>query len=331
MPTENPIQFALVREDDAVELAVLDALVPQARHALLVASGGCTALSLGVLRPALTLTLIDANAAQLDLVQRKYEALATLPAASAQRRQAFGVAADDDTSLSGCGNFESLFRGLRSLLNDLVMPEAARREVLLGRVPTTALTSSRYWPVAFSLFFSDALLEAMFGPDATQHAPRGSYPAYFQRAIERGLERSDAATNPWLHQVLLGHWLDDAQPTWLTAAAAPTVPQLLHTTMQQAPSFADFDLVQLSNLFDWMASDVVDSIVARLCAECRPGSVVLLRQLNNQRPVEQAFAAAFDLVEPLSSTLTQRDRSLFYERILVFRRRGPSTTTEGDA
>jgi S-adenosylmethionine-diacylglycerol 3-amino-3-carboxypropyl transferase len=170
-------------------------------------------------------------------------------------------------------------------------------------VPTAALTSSRYWPVAFSLFFSEALLEAMFGPDATQHAPRGSYPAYFQQAIERGLRRSDAASNPWLHQVLL--------PTWLTAITAPTPPQMLHTTMQQVPSFAGFDLVQLSNLFDWMASDVVDSIVARLCAEC---------------PVEQAFAATFDLVEPLSSTLTTRDRSLFYERVLVFRRRGPSTT-----
>jgi S-adenosylmethionine-diacylglycerol 3-amino-3-carboxypropyl transferase len=326
MPAHNPIQFALVREDDEIELAVLDALVPQARHALLVASGGCTALSLGVRRPQLALTLIDANPAQLDLVQRKYNALATLPAGSQQRREAFGVDVDDDTSLSGCGNFESLFRGLRSLLNDLVMPATTRREVLRGRVPITALTSSRYWPVAFSLFFSDALLETMFGPDATQHAPRGSYPAYFQQAIERGLHRNDAATNPWLHQVLLGHWLDDALPTWLTASTAPIPPPMLHTTMQQAPSFAGFDLVQLSNLFDWMASDVVDGIVARLCAECMPGSVVVLRQLNNQRPVEHAFAAAFDLVEPLSTTLTSSDRSLFYERVLVFRRRGPSTT-----
>jgi S-adenosylmethionine-diacylglycerol 3-amino-3-carboxypropyl transferase len=321
MPVGNAIQFAIVREDPTTELAVLDGLLPPDARVLLVASGGCTALTLAALRPSLRLTLLDANAAQLTLVEQKFAALRDLPVGSDERRRAFGVDVDDASSFSGCGNFESLFRGLRGVLDDLVLPAAERRAVLEGRAPASTLTDSRWWPVAFSLFFSDVFLETMFGPDATQHAPRGSYPGYFQRVIERGLARDDVARNPWLHHVLLGHWLDGARPAYLTTTLTAPTPPLVHATMQQAPDLDAFDLLQLSNLFDWMPADVVDGIIDRLCRECRPGSVVLLRQLNNRRPVEDAFAAAFDQLEPLSSTLTARDQSLFYERVLVFRRR----------
>jgi S-adenosylmethionine-diacylglycerol 3-amino-3-carboxypropyl transferase len=321
MPVANAIQFAIVREDPAAELAVVDTLVRPDAQVLLVASGGCTALTLAALRPSLRLTLLDANPAQLALVERKFAALRDLPAGSLERRRAFGVDVDDASSFSGGGNFESLFRGLRAVLDDLVLPAADRRAILEGRATPETLTQARTWPVAFALFFSDLFLETMFGPDATQHAPRGSYPGYFQRVVERGLARGDVAQNPWLHHVLLGHWLEGALPAYLTTTFVAKTPPLVHATMQAAPDFSAFDLVQLSNLFDWMPADVVDGIIARLCRECRPGTVVLLRQLNNRRPVEQAFAAVFDLVEPLSTTLTTRDQSLFYERVLVFRRR----------
>jgi S-adenosylmethionine-diacylglycerol 3-amino-3-carboxypropyl transferase len=328
MPVDNPIQFALVREDADTEFAVLDALQKDARSALLVASGGCTALSLMARRPDLALTLIDANQHQLDLVGRKLTALRDHPPGSPARRTLFGVDVDDDASLSGCGNFESLFRGLRAVLDDLVMPAGERRALLssgAGPERTARLTSllgNCYWPVAFELFFSDALLEAMFGTDATQHAPRGSYPGYFRGVVERGLQRDDAARNWFLHQVLLGHGLEGALPDWFGASfGGLTQPTMLHAGMADAPSFSTFDVIQLSNLFDWMNSDDVNAIVARLCAECRPGTVVLLRQLNNRAPVEQAMAPAFDVDFALSGRLTRDDRSLFYERILVFVRR----------
>ena len=331
MPVDNPIQFALVREDADTELAVLDALQKDARSALLVASGGCTALSLMARRPELALTLIDANRHQLDRVGRKLTALREHPPGSPARRTLFGVDGDDDTSLSGCGNFESLFRGLRSVLDDLVMPARERRALLTSlsscagperAARLSALVGNRYWPVAFELFFSDALLEAMFGPDATQHAPRGSYPGYFRGVVERGLQRDDAARNWFLHQVLLGHGQGGALPDWFDASfGGLPQPTMLHAGMAEAPSFSSFDLIQLSNLFDWMNTDDVSAIVARLCAECRPGTRVLLRQLNNRAPVEQAMASAFDVDFALSARLTRDDRSLFYERILVFVRR----------
>ena len=69
----NPLQFAVVREDPAVERAVM-ADRPVER-ALLIASGGCTALALQCWWPEASFTLVDPNPAQLALVQRKVRAL----------------------------------------------------------------------------------------------------------------------------------------------------------------------------------------------------------------------------------------------------------------
>jgi S-adenosylmethionine-diacylglycerol 3-amino-3-carboxypropyl transferase len=320
MPIDNPVQFAPVREDATAELALLDRLAPRNAQVLLVASGGCTALTLASLRPSLDLTLIDANRAQLDLVERKVAALRQHPPGSAGRRRLFGIDADDAQSLSGCGNFESLFRGWRALIDDLVLPAGGRQALLKGRNDRGDLLSNRYWPVAFDMFFGDALLEAMFGPEATQHAPRGSYPAYFRRVIEAGIQSADSSKNWFLHQVILGHYIEDELPPYLRQPGTARF-DLVHAPMAQAPPFARFDLIQLSNLFDWMNADAIGAIARRLCAECRPGAVLLLRQLNNRAPVERVFASAFDVDQRLSDEMTLADRSLFYERVLVLVRR----------
>lgn len=310
MAVDNPVQFAVVREDPDVERELLRRLLPGPdRAALLVASGGCTALTLAATCPDLRLTVVDPNPAQLALVAKKAAALAG-------DRSAFGVGVDDPTSLSACGNFESLFRGLRAVLDDLVMPRAARLRLFTEGEDPTPLLQSRYWPVAFEMFFSDAMLEAMFGPDATQHAERGSYPGYFRGVIERGLARPDARTNYFLHHVLLGHYLPGCAPEFL--ALPPGRPfESLRASMVDAPSFGRFDLVALSNIFDWMARPAIEPVVARLRAECKPGAVIVIRQLNNRSPVEQLFGGAFRFDVALAEELHERDRSLFYERLLV--------------
>lgn len=323
MPPQSRLQFALVREDPALELGLLPPPRPDRRPAvLLVASGGCTALTLARARPDVALSLIDANPAQLEHVRAKWAALEGCAPGSEARRRAFGVDADAPESLSGSGNFEALFRGLRGVLDDLALGAEDRRAVLRGERPVEALTSSPWWPVAFELFFSDVFLETMFGPDATQHAARGSYPGYFRRAIERGLARPDRATNGWLHQVLLGHWLPGAEPDFLSRAAPDRPPNewWYVAPMAEGPSFDRFDLVSLSNLFDWMDADGVAAIARRLEAECRPGAVVLIRQLNNRAPVE-AMLPSFDFDPAEGEALARADRSLFYERVLVGRRR----------
>ena len=320
MTVDNRVQFAVVREDPDIERALLDSLA-NARHALLVASGGCTAFTLAVQRPHVMLTLVDSNAAQLDLIEQKLAALKQYAPGSTERARLFAV---DAAALSSCGNFESLFRALQNFLDDLVMPRPARTALLTTAAVTNAeqcarLIGNKYWPAAFEMFFADALLEAMFGSEATQHAPRGSYPGYFRGVFERGLAREDAASNYFLHHALLGGYVEAALPAYLSAPCDARF-TMLQCELANAPSFANFDLLSLSNVFDWMPSAGVQAIAARLCQECTPGSVVLVRQLNNRAPIEALMRSAFLLDETMASDLHARDRSLFYERLLVLRK-----------
>lgn len=313
-----PLQFAAVREDPRVEARVLRefATAPAAsRRALLIASAGCTALYLQQQLPDLHLELLDPNPAQLQHVERKRRALADFDPAR------FDVDTRAGTGLHECGNFERLFRLLRASLDEFVIPaEERRRRLELGARADDwrDVVEHAYWPSAFAAAFSDDLLIATFGPDAVQHAERGSYPAYFRRRIELGLAADDRGDNPWLHHVLLGHYLPrrSAWPPYLQNAPV-TLPQLPthRASLLDAPPFGRFDFVQLSNVMDWMAPAACRALAERLCREMRPGTAILWRQLNNERDLTGLFRPAFTFDERRDAELTRTERSLFYNRV----------------
>lgn len=311
------IKFAVVREDPDVEHALC--LHTKAERALVVASGGCTALTLAHRIPGLGVTAFDFARGQLDHVERKQRAVASCDLG------ALNVGDDAAEGLNQCGEFESLFRTLRRFLEEMVAPpdELARYfDPGTSLADRAALVSSwrtnRYWPVAFSLATHDALLHAMFGPAATQHAAPGSYPGYFQRAFERGLARDDGASNPFLAHVLLGAYLPGREPDYVRAARLLPV-ELVEGQLPDVPHLERFDVVSLSNVFDWSDDAVVRAWHAAL-EKLRPGTAVVIRQLNNQRDLARLLPClAFDA--RLGAELTASERSLFYERVSVAFRR----------
>lgn len=318
----NPVQFAVVREDPALERALLDEAVEEgAAAALLIASGGCTALTLACERPDVALTLVDFNPAQLALVERKRAAVAR------GDRRALNVGWDGREGLNACGNFEGLFGGLRALLTEFAIDAEALERAFSERdalAPTVeALLAHPYWPVAFDLFLHDSLLHAMFGPAATQHAPRGSYPGYFRRVFERGLRREDAFDNYFLHHVLLGRYVDrpEALPGYLRAApAALPAPETVLGSLADVPELSRFDLISLSNITDWMSRAEMEAL-GRALAPAKDGALALFRQLNNQTPLGEVLGPGWEPLPALGARLHAGDRSLFYERALVYRRR----------
>ena len=316
---DNPIQFAVVREDPAVERARVDEV--GAARVLLVASGGCTALSLAAERPGVAITVFDINAAQLDLLRRKQEGLGR-----PDRARRFNVGTTDPQGLNACGNFEALFRGLRRFIEDLVVPadELARAfDVPRSLAPTVdRIVGHRYWPVAFELFFHDALLHAMFGEAATQHAPPGSYPRWFRTAFEVGLRRPDAFDNYFLHHVLLGHYLDRpaALPAYLRAPAPTCELETVLGRLGDVPDLSRFDVIALSNLTDWMTPGQITELALGLRA-ARPGALCVLRQLNNEADLDVWLRDDWAPQEQLGASLLASDRSMFYGRVRVYRRR----------
>ena len=319
---DNPIQFAVVREDPLIEIEVLER--HRCEHLLLVGSGGCTALTLRSHMPSLAITLLDPNAEQLELIQRKIEALALME--RRERLARFNVENRDPDGLSECGNFESLFRGLREFLYEFVLPRDDMLRMfceprVLARAPKL-LFDHPYWPVAFQVYFADPLLNAMFGPDATQHAEPGSYPAYFQSLFERGMARDDAIDNRFLHHVLLGHYLDrpGCLPPFLVEPADRFLFELHNGLIDDSIHLGDFDFIGLSNIMDWMPPSAVEALMDKVRKETRRGTVLLWRQLNNKSDLAGHLRPTYTFDETWGQALWERDRSLFYSSVHVGRR-----------
>lgn len=320
MSVRNTIQFAVVREDPFLEIeGIQRARASTAeKKVLLIASGGCTALSTQAVFPNMDFTLVDPNPAQLELIQKKMNALENRESF----RETFSIGKENALSLVDCGNFESLFRSLRRFLNEFVMTPEGFHEIFSGdiakrRILIDSLFENSYWPVAFDIFFADSFLQAMFGPAAIQHAPQGSYAHHFRTLFERGLHRPDASENYFLHHVFLGHYLTRALPLYLTLPTPKYRFEFLRAFAEEVPSYSGYGVVSLSNIFDWMPEDGIHRVAQRLAREMNPGSVLIFRQLNHAKSFEKMFGAAFTFDQNGAEDRFQKDRSLFYSKLCV--------------
>jgi len=317
----NNLQFAVVREDPKIESHLIHH-VGESCNVFLIGSGGCTALSLQSEFPKASITVLDPNPLQIDLIRKKVRTLSELDSKSS--KTAFGIGSDDSKSLTGSGNFESLFRSFRNFIHEFVFSSEdwldfftdVNRHVLFGET----IFKSKYWPVAFQLFFSDPLLLAMFGSNAIQYAARGSYPAYFQRVLEKGLLDSSAKTNYFLHHIFLGYYLDDPKclPLYLTNQAQGLREfEYIETDAQNGPHFGRFDVISLSNIFDWMDKSDVAQLMKRLSNEMKNDAWVVYRQLNNFSDLRSHLGLSFRFDDKLAANLHDSDRSLFYSSIHI--------------
>lgn len=320
---QDKIQFAVVREDPVLEKRIIEER--NISKVLMVASAGCTALSLKNIFPEVNFTLFDLNQRQIDLVKHKIKALEEWD--DPTFKEIYNIGVDSRSSLNGCGQFESLFRSFRNFLNEFVL-SADNMKKLFGEKDEKvvdklkiSLFTNRYWPVAFDLFFSDSLLVTMFGPDAIQHAVPGSYPRYFQKQLEKGFNDPYFQTNYFLHHIFLGYYLDqpDCWPLYLHQRKNGINFDFIKAPLMEIPHMESFQLVDLSNIFDWMAEKEVEQNLLHLRDILKPGSIILFRQLNNEKKY-------IDRIEGLVShdqwaqELMAEDRSLFYNKVNIIER-----------
>lgn len=313
------VKFAIVREDPLTELALVDRY--GARRVLCVASGGCTALEIASQRPGVEVVAYDFNPAQLAHIEQKAEAIAR------GDRAALNVGAPGAEGINDRGDFERLFRIWREAFHQLVAPpsDVARFFDVATSAPERealrrAWVSSPYWPTLFGMAFHHPLLDVMFGPAATQHAEPGSYPRYFRAVFERGLARLDAPRNPFMQHIFLGFFAEGDAHAHLRAAEAPKL-VLVRGGIPEIEDLGSYDLIHLSNIFDWSDDALVEQWSAAIVAQAKPGCVVTWRQLNNGRNLRAFFEPTFAFDAALGQALWEADRSLFYNRIDVGVRR----------
>ncbi len=330
----NNIQFAVVREDPKIELEVIERAPLNIKDIYLVGSGGCTAFAIKRVYPEAHITLVDPNPAQIDLIQKKLRVLQE--SNPSQIKREFGVGIDNSKSLTGCGNFESLFRSFRYFIYEFVLDREGWHHLFSSEPQKIDLEksifNSKYWSLAFELYFSNGLLLAMFGPDAIQHAIPNSYPKYFQGVIEKGLKNSGAKINYFLHHIFLGHYLEESLPIYLSDALNMKSSHSANrswaqdfeynqTTANDGPHFGRFDLISLSNIFDWMESSEIKRLIKRVSLEMKSGAWIIYRQLNNSNDLRPEFGPSFMFDDDnRSEAHLKSDRSLFYSGIHIGRK-----------
>lgn len=311
---KNKLQFAVVREDPQIESELVTTF--KLSSAVLIGSGGCTALSLRVLHPTLKIELIEPNPVQIALIKKKISILKKQSLPEARKI----IATEKFDTLIESGNFESLFRMLRTFIFEFVIEQKHFIQFFeQGKaISWKDVFQNPYWAAAFELFFSNSLLVSMFGPDAIQYAKPGSYPRYFRELIERGLQRQDARSNYFLQHIFLGRYLSRAEnlPDYLKKRIVDFQFKFNQMFAHEFNNYGKCGLVSLSNILDWSNPHTLTAIGERVSADMRAGSVLLFRQLNNDTDFK-AFFKGFDWKNELGKKLLKNDRSLFYSDICV--------------
>lgn len=303
---KNPLQFAVVREDPQIEMDLIKDF--RLERATIIGSGGCTAFCLKSLNPNLKITLIEPNAAQIILIREKINTL---------RKGEIEKFSGEKNSFIERGNFESLFRQFRGFINEFIAEKVEIENAFTENSQEfwQEVFAHSYWKTAFELFFSDAILTAMFTESAIQHAPQNSYPAYFRRVLEKGLLREDAPRNYFLHHIFLGNYLPEYLPFYLMNLPTNFEFDFFEGFAQDFRGFQSKQLVHFSNIFDWCNLDLVEKIAKNAAENLEKGSVITIRQLNNEKDYRPIFGEKIRWME--TKKIVEKDRSLFYSKIEI--------------
>lgn len=349
----KPIAFAQVREDSVLDQCVVQQLGPSVK-VLMVASGGCTAAALAMMPQVIRLHLVDPNPAQIALSRLKVRLLETTEPAerlellghgplSATRRLSrltneltgLGLSVSSlgpiesvaEVGPDYVGRYERLFSKLRDALNEQSDALAALLELRdpaeqSRRVePRTEL--GRALDIAFDSVMRLPNLVGLFGEAATRNRCE-PFSAHFARQTRHALATQPAAENPYLWQMLQGRFPDGCVYPWLTAPRPKRMPEIIWAIGDMASVLKqqknEVNFVHLSNILDWLSPDEARSILDLTWKALRPGGCAFIRQLNSNLDIP-TLGTAFKWENELAQNLHKRDRSFFYRKLHLGRKR----------
>jgi S-adenosylmethionine-diacylglycerol 3-amino-3-carboxypropyl transferase len=166
-------------------------------------------------------------------------------------------------------------------------------------------------------------LLALFGEAATRNCCE-PFSRHFAGRTRHALATLPAADNPYLWQMLQGRFPKEIVYPWLNAASPSRMPEVEWTVASMADalqSFSEaFDFIHLSNILDWLAPDEGRATLELAWKALRPGGWTFIRQLNSSLDI-QTLGGRFDWQDGPASALHNRDRSFFYRKLLLGRKR----------
>jgi S-adenosylmethionine-diacylglycerol 3-amino-3-carboxypropyl transferase len=395
----SDLAFSQVREDPIIELSLIKQLAEKQNHPLrilIIASGGCTVLSLLENPNIEVIDAVDSNRSQLHLVELRRQALVNLPlneqlllvgACTYQDTQK-GIAnklennLENNTGLTqnvpnvgangrspsryhrgykvslrksynrlaiyqkirpylpadtqsywdskqeeiafgvnGVGRFEVLFRELAAEFANLgVYP------LHMGAIAT----SHPQWNQIFEKVFERDKLIRFFGEEAVNYSMDRSFGKHFADVFASSLQRFTPENNYFLTQV----WADsysngiEGMPIYLQPASQGVIRSLgvdrlkLHhgiftEKMVEMGTKQPYDLIQFSNISDWMPIPNLHGMLANAVEYLRPGGILIGRRLNGDHILADIMAKHLPIDKNQSSLFQENDRSFFYQEVVV--------------
>ncbi len=312
MDERHPLNFAVVREDPSPEIDCIQK--NQGKRALLVASGGCTALALKDKLPHLQVDLFDINPTQLQHVKNKITAIKN------KDYPLLNIENNDPSGLNQNGAFERYFRIFRQIFIEFISSESelelffnsdftTRKEIL------SKWTGASFWQPIFDICFNNTFLTAMFGDNAVQHAEKDSYIEYFKNCFTAALGKENSADNYFLQSIFLGRYLKSSAPSFLTSETDYDF-NYHCSPLPDLDKVDHYDLISLSNILDWCDKESITQHITSL-KTMRSGSTLILRQLNNVKSLRPLLESEFSFDDQSSSYYKSQDKSMFYNRIEI--------------
>jgi S-adenosylmethionine-diacylglycerol 3-amino-3-carboxypropyl transferase len=349
----RPIAFAQVREDSLLDRWVVEQLGGSV-DVFMVASGGCTAAALAAMPQVARIHLVDPNPAQISLSRLKLRLLETAEPnerlallghsamSSAERRSRIARELDvlnlsanvfgpidmvAETGPDHVGRYEVLFSKVRHALveqaNELTALLQLRDPAEQSRRVAAATNFGRALDNAFDSVLALPNLVGLFGDAATRNRCE-PFSRHFARRTRHVFGTQPAAENPYLWQMLRGCFPEDCAYPWLAAARPTRMPTVtwsitdMAEALKQEKESADF--VHLSNILDWLSREEARTLLDLTWQALRPGGCAFIRQLNSNLDI-RSLGAGFEWQDEAAETLHNRDRSFFYRKLHLGRKR----------
>jgi S-adenosylmethionine-diacylglycerol 3-amino-3-carboxypropyl transferase len=339
-----PLAFAQVREDPLIDQWAVGRYGATAR-VMMVASGGCTAAALAT-QPCAMLHLVDPNPAQIALSRLKLELLSR---PHALRMVLLGHAAMPapermvkldsvlnhlglPLSLLGpvefvsavgpdhAGRLERLFaeltRQLSGVKGALATLLTSGDRAAQGGLAATGTPLGDAMNAAFENVFALPNLVQLFGEAVTRNAAE-PFATHFLKRTRAALAAFPAVRNPFLWQMLAGSFPPGMPNTWLQAETPARMPALQFSvgTINEALAgfVGEFDVVQLSNILDWLSEEDAMETLELAYHALRPNGCVVIRQLNSRLNLNSF--TGFEWMHDEAQSWHKRDRSFIHQAL----------------
>jgi S-adenosylmethionine-diacylglycerol 3-amino-3-carboxypropyl transferase len=353
------LMFGQVREDAAVDLFLLQQ-IDQVKRVFVVASGGCTALSL-LSAGDYRVDALDISQAQIALVELKATlfkelgfqvGLAACTSDATEVYEKIRSHLSQEAKLILDAHRGSMQRGLNNIgwidetmhqLTDLFYLFVHSRKTTKKFLSLSDVSeqkefyrrdwSTLRWRVTMAIAFNRRFLALKHGRTAMQLVPL-DFAKLMECKLERALTRFPNSTNPYLWQSFLGRYpeSDEGHPPYLQQHQSEELVSRisnLHLSCEDVLSWLQkqdansIDYFGMSNVLELLPADYARALVPHLIRCGRSGAVICVRSIFPRygQKVLVDDSGTISFDKELTDEAAERDRSLFCNFYEVYRRR----------